>query len=474
MRGARRSPVRHTRSSRETSCRPFAALLSPLLLAACAPAPDVARPSLLLVVFDTTRADHLSCYGHHKPTTPTVDRLAAGGLRLDSAWAQSSLTPVSAATFLTGSLPYRHGIRSLFTVGGEVLADDVPTLAELLASEGYATAGFVSAAPMGSRYGLGRGFEVYDDRVSRGAAQREELGLASAYQRRADATCDRALAWLTERLDAADEPFFLTVHFFDAHDPTLVPPRAFLERWLSFPLPADLDRRGHLREVKAPNRRIELYDAEIRYQDDQLARLVSELERADRLDDTVVCVVADHGEGLGDHDFWTHGLLWSEQLRVPWILHGPGVPIGAVWKERVRLVDLLPTVVELLDVPLPPHASPDGRSILALPRSPEPEPREVYAEAHHAPDDGLGRDPRLYSLTVGRWKYVHRPDVEQHELYDLAQDPGELTNMHASDHPVARTLRAELEARGAVSGVGASPERLADETLEMLRELGYL
>ncbi len=449
-------------------------LLCSGLLAACSqatdsPHPAQLRPNLLLTVFDTTRADHLSCYGYPQATTPTIDALAAGGLLCEAAFAQSSLTPISASTFLTGVLPPRHGVRSLFSVGRERIESDIPTLAERLVGEGYATAGFVSAPPMGARYGLGRGFAVFDDKPDPRSVER---GGGNAFQRRADATCDLALEWLRTALGKS-EPFFLWVHFFDAHDAALVPPRAFLEQHTSFELPADLDAKGHLRGIKSDRDRIELYDAEIRYQDEQFARLMDVLDASGKRASTLVSMLADHGEGLGQHDFWTHGLLYEEQLHVPWVLAGPGLPRGVRLAQRVRLVDLVPTLAQLLDLELsgPPL---DGASILPLLSGPESAARDVYAEVHHAADDSLGRDAAMYSLTAGPLKLIHRPISSDHELYQLDIDARELENRFDPTDQAALLLQARIEARLGGIEPGANADQLDEATRAMLRELGYM
>jgi arylsulfatase A-like enzyme len=259
---------------------------------------------------------------------------------------------------------------------------------------------------MGARYGLGRGFEVYDDDVRKGAKRREAEGLGNAYQRRADETTERALAWLAEQ--DGDEPVALLVHFFDAHDATLVPPRAFLESRVTFPLPADLDEQGHLVHVQSPERKIELYDAEIAYMDAELARLLAAFEARGWLESTLVAVLADHGEGLGAHDFWTHGLLWDEQLRVPLVLAGPGVPVALSVSARARLVDLTPTLAELLG--LAPVSGLDGASLVPLfAAQPERVSREVYAEVHHAPADRLGRPSSTPSCSTRGSTSTARP-----------------------------------------------------------------
>jgi len=447
------------------------ALVAPL--SACAGGGAEPPLNLLLVLLDTTRADHLSCYGHEVETTPTIDRLAADGVRFAGVHAQSSLTPVSSGTLLSGALPFRHGVRSLYVVGRESMSPDVASLFELLSESGRRTAGFVSAKPMGRQYGLARGFDTYEDDMS-GTRERYGLsGFADAPQRPGDETVDLALEWLDRH---GAEPFALLVHLFDAHDPSFVPPREFLERRVSFPLPPDLGRAvapGGLPAVaRGRESLLELYDAEIAFMDEQVARLLAGLDRLGARERTLVVVTADHGEAFGEHDFYTHGLLYEEQLVVPLVMAGPGLPSGRVVEAGGRLVDLLPTLAELLDLPAPTQEL-DGASLVPAIRSGAVPAREVYAEVHHAADDQRGRDTELYSLCAGGWKYVHRPATGRHELYDLRADPLELANLYAPDHPQAQALRHRIESLGAIDGVVPSTEGMSAEALEALRALGY-
>jgi arylsulfatase A-like enzyme len=440
-----------------------------------------------LVVFDTTRADHLSAYGYAKPTTPRLEVLAERGARFDGVRSVSSLTPVSAASFLTGQLPTKTGIHSLFLFSGNGLAPEVTPLAELLADAGRATAGFVSAPPMGHRYGFERGFDVFDDDVKEHAASLRAQKIGNAYQRRADATTDRALAWLEARAPGA-EPFGLLVHFFDAHDPSLVPPRRFLEPRVSFELPADLDQRGHLADLfdgAEPGRGgpraadlVELYDAEIEYMDLQLGRLLDALEARGELANTLVVVLADHGESLGQHDFWTHGLLWDEQLHVPLILAGPGVLEGGRLRDSVSLVDLVPSLIELLDLERPARLS--GRSFTRL-FDPESAAtfvsRPAFSEVHNSPGDKTGRPPALFAVTALPWKLILEPGAEP-KLFDLEADPAELVDLGTEDHPAARALLEMLDLSGLRGDGGASAPASLDDLdpaeREMLEKLGYL
>lgn len=457
--------------------RAAAASLLALLAASCGGAAELSggRPTnLLLVVLDTTRADHLSCYGHARPTTPAVDALAARGVRFENAWSQSSLTPVSAASFLSGAWPYRTGVRSLFVVGGETLAADVPSLFERLRDGGRRTAGFVSAKPMGAHYGLSRGFELYDDDMDATAEQYGVERFADAPQRPGDLTVDRALEWLAGNADA---PFAMMVHMFDAHDPSFVPPREFLEPRMSLPVPEGLQRinpRSGWPEVYRADARVELYDVELEFLSLQVQRLLDGLEQAGVAEDTVVCVIADHGEAFGEHDFWTHGILYQEQLHVPLVLAGPGIARGATVDATVRLVDLAPTLLEHFGLDVSGCDGTSFRERLLGRGRPQTEPPEVYAEVHHAAEDRLKRDTEMYSLALGPWKYIHRPVPGTHELYDLAADPGELVNLYRPDHPMAKILQVRLIGRGAVDGAVPDLEDIPEQELARLRELGYL
>ncbi len=442
-----------------------------LFAAACSRAERPAN--LLVVLLDTTRADHLSCYGYPKRTTPTLDALAARGARFESIYAQSSLTPVSAATILSGAYPFRHGVRSLFVVGGETMSSDVASLPELLAGSGRRTAAFVSAKPMGAQYGLARGFESYDDDLTAVNAKYGVARQTDAPQRPADDTTDLALAWLDAN---GRQPFALFTHFFDAHDPSFTPPREYLASRVSFPLPDPLPRCGPAQRIPAladPANLVALYDAELEFMDAQLARLLDKLAQLGELERTLVVVVADHGEAFGEHNFFTHGILYQEQLRVPLVLAGPGVPAGRVVQPRGRLVDLLPTLAELLDLPSP-RARLDGQSLVATLEDSAAAGRDVYSEVRHAAEDRLRRDPQMYALRVKDWKYIHRPVNGAHELYDLSKDPRELTNLYTPEHPMGRALAHQLGKLGALGGEAPTLEGLSEADLKTLRELGYL
>ena len=434
------------------------------------------KPNLLFVVLDTTRADHLGCFGYERrDTSPTLDALAARGVLFRSVYSQSSLTPVSAGSFLTGTWPYEHGIRSLFVVGKESLASQSPSLFETFRTAGWQTAGFVSAKPMDRQYGLDRGFETFEDDMQSTKAEYRIGRFEDAPQRPGDVTVDLALDWLD---DHGQDPFALFVHVFDAHDPSFVPPREFLEQHVSFPLPPNLGRQWSYGAFQGPQgldmeRLLELYDAEIRFTDELVGRLLTKLEDAGVLDDTVVCLIADHGESFGEHGYFTHGWMAEEQIRIPLILAGPGLPSGAVQDARIRAIDVAPTLCELFDLNAPAGFS--GRSALGLARGEqETSQREVYAEAHHAPNDYRGRAEAMHTLIDGDWKLVHYPGPQADELFDLSADPGETRNLAESEPQTAARLLGKLIDRRAIGGGEVDLSGLDEDQLQKLRELGYL
>jgi arylsulfatase A-like enzyme len=327
---------------------------------------------------------------------------------------------------------------------------------------------------MGAQYGLARGFDLYHDDLSASFARHGIERASDAPQRPADDTTELALEWL-ER--PRDRPFALLVHYFDAHDPSFVPPREWLASEVDFELPDPLARAGSERRIPAldlPENRVALYDAELRFVDEQIARVLERLRQTGELERTLVVVVADHGEAFGEHGFWTHGILYQEQLRVPLVISGPGIPRGVVCAQRGRLVDVLPTLAELLDLPAP-RAALDGASLVPFfGGAMAGEVRDVYAEVHHAAEDRLRRDPRMFTLRRKDWKLVHRPEVGRDELYDLASDPGELHDRSAEHPELVAALRYRLGALGALGGAAPTLEGLTAEQIDELRRLGYL
>jgi len=393
------------------------------------------------VTLDTVRADHLGAYGDKAAETPWLDRLAHEGIRFAQVASQVPLTLPSHATILSGLLPPHHGLRNN---GAGALPEGTATLATLLSGAGYRTGAFVGAFVLDRRFGLGRGFAVYDDEIVRDPG----AGTVLEAERPGREVMDRALAWLAQ--DAA-RPFFLWIHLYDAHAP-YTPPSPWRERHPGRP-----------------------YDGEISAVDEQVGRLLQELQQRGLAERTVVAVAADHGEGLGEHGEQTHGLLLYEPtLRVPLLVRGPGLPAGTVVRTPVGLVDLAPTLAGLLgrSLPAPAGRTLDGRDLSAtLRQGAEPAPADLYAETRYPAV--FGWSP-LAALRRRDLKYIASPKPE---LYDLARDPGETRDLtdqtdrtDPSDLQKGFAARlAEIEA-GAVAAPRGAPDA---ETRARLASLGY-
>lgn len=379
-------------------------------------------PDVLLVTIDTLRADALGFAGNRRVQTPALDRLAARGRVFTNAHAHNVVTLPSHANILTGLYPYQHGVREN---SGFRLSGDVPTLATVLRNAGYATAAFVGAYPLDSEFGLDRGFQVYDDRTTRGSDD-EEFELA---ERRGDEVVGPALKWWHQQ---GGKPRFLWVHLYDPHAP-YAPPEPFASR-----------------HAKEP------YLGEVAATDSFLAPLLEASK------DALVVVTADHGESLGEHGELTHGLFaYEATLKVPLVIAGPGVPPGRDGRAA-RHVDVFPTVLQAAGV-APPKADRPGRSLLA------PAGKEAPVSYFEALSANLNRGwaPLRGVLRQGR-KLIALPLPE---LYDLPQDPGEKQNRIDQDRPAARALIAELPQE---SVWPPRPGTLPAGDEQRLRSLGYL
>ena len=420
--------------------------------------PADGRSNLLLVVFDTLRADRLGCYGWPAPTSPNIDRLAREGVLFERAMCHVPQTLPSLSSILTGTHPPTHGVR---TNGIFSLADSATTLAETLGDQGYRTGAFVAGFPLDRRFGVSQGFETYGD-VMRTPAQPPAAGEegdwlghgAQAMETRGDYITDDAIAWLEEgRGD--DRPFFLMVHYFDPHHEYSPP-----EPHTGFDHP---------------------YEGEIAFADAQLGRLLEHLERVGHAGDTLVAFTADHGECLGEYDRVQHqGVLVEATLRVPLVLHHPGrLPAGKRVRGLARSVDIMPTVLELLGAPVP--AAVEGVSLVPSIERGRTGQREAYFETLY----GLleyDASVKRTGIVRGKWKLVHnqrRDEVgrafEIYELYHLSEDPDELQNLARERPRLVESLREALEAFEARHAGGEAEVVSPDAaTLERLKALGYL
>jgi choline-sulfatase len=394
------------------------------------------RHNVVLVTIDTLRADHVGCYGRPQALTPTLDGLAARGVRFATAVAHVPLTGPSHASILTGLTPLGHGFRDN---GGYALPAGVGTAAEDFAKAGYRTAAFVSGFPLSRRFGFDRGFEAYDDHFPKG----EDPRRAPHVERFADATTDAVLRWLDASEGPHRRPFFLWVHYYDPHAP-YEPPGEFAARF-----------------------RDEPYDGEVAFVDQQLARLLRRLEEKGELGRTLVLATSDHGEALGEHGEQSHGLfLYDATLKVPFLVAGPGVAAGRVSTTVARGIDVLPTLLDLAGLTARPDI--EGRSLRAAIEGREMSDAPAYAETLY-PLRELGWAP-LFAWRTAHHKMIEAP---RPELYDLSSDPGETRNSGARDGPRLAEMQRELRAALARPAPSAAAE-LDPETAERLRALGYV
>ncbi len=426
--------------------------------------------NVVLFTLDTTRADHLGCYGYQYDTSPRIDRLARDGVRFDFAIAQSSETPISCASQLTGTYPYRHKLRAMHGFAMTSLDDSVRTLAEVFSGHQYTTAAFISAFPASSRYGLERGFAVFDESFLRRRPPSildDGTVATGSSQRSADETTASVLEWLQGDPGA---PFFLWVHLFDPHDTHLLPPATYLEKHMQGRQIED--QHDYLRAV---------YDAEISFADMHVGIIVDELDRLGLRASTVLAVTADHGEGLGDHNWWKHSLLYQEQIKVPLILQGPGIPAGQVIAPVVEHVDLMPTLVQLAGLDQSTLAGVQGESLVGLLSGDGVRDRgtTAYSEVHSfftlSESPGKRDIGVIYSIIEDRWKLLHFPRRPAYDkLFDLQEDPGELHSLIDQHREIAESLLGELERREAIDIQLPDREEVTAEDLELLRSLGYV
>ena len=390
-----------------------------------------AERNVLLITIDTLRGDALGSYGG-RAATPNLDRLAAGGARFTFAHAQTVLTLPSHASILTGRYPYEHGIRDN---NGYRLRADEPTLATRLKTLGFATGAFISAFPLDQRYGLQRGFDIYDDRVSEvGRVMRVEVP-----ERRADETVGAAVNWIGQQRDK----WFGWVHVFDPHAP-YTPPAEWLTRYAT-----------------------DTYAGEVAWTDAALAPLLTRLAAQPR--PTLVIVTADHGESLGEHGEMTHGVFaYEATLHVPLIVAevAPGAASsrGSVIDSPARHVDLLPTVLDAVGAPAATNVA--GMSLLPAISGADRADRPSYFEAM-MPVLARGWAP-LRGVIVNRDKLI---DLPIRELYELGADPKELRNVTA-----AQAARVDVLAKVLATFNLDAPNRPAEESAaarERLRALGY-
>jgi choline-sulfatase len=408
--------------------------------------PQPRNANVLLITLDTLRADHLSCYNPQSVPTPHIDALAARGVRFVQAVAQVPLTTPSHASILTGTYPQVHKVRDM---GGFVLDKSVPTLASVAEEAGFETAAFVGAAVLSHHYGLNKGFETYDDDM--GAKREEGLLPGAVAEIRGDAVTERALEWLEQHhygsaRSASERNFFLWVHYYDPHVP-YDPPMPFKAKYSK-----------------------DLYSGEIAFTDAQVGRLLQWLAGHGLNEKTLIVLMADHGESLGDHGEYTHGVfLYESTIHIPLLVAGPGIPKGQVVQQQVRSIDLMPTVTEFLQVS--PGNKVQGISLMPLLIWQKEVPTHYsYMETLY-PKTNMGWS-ELRGMRTDQWKMIAAPKPE---LYRLDEDRREKQNVKDRYPADADHLQKKIwEVAGQPGSLGKLERQpVDDETLRQLQSLGY-
>ena len=466
------------------------------------------RSSLLLITIDTLRADHLSAYGYPRETSPFLDRLGAEGVRFERAIAQWPKTGPSFASMFSSTYPKDNGIVRRI---GIPVPETMTLLAEPLLDAGYETGAVVANGALSSEFGFDQGFEHYIESWQNPPADAAADGSdpdgpnsdshvpldPDGAERVADLALD-----LAARLEADERPFFLWVHFLDPHFPYR-PPEPFSERFQDDEhhdpdALIDIDTRTRSKQMLGIGYRqvldgrrdlsfyVARYDAEIAYVDSEIERLVDGLGENGLLDQTLIAVTSDHGESLGEHHYYfDHGrFAFQASLRVPLLLHYPGVVPPGVVEEPVELIDLAPTLLQFAGLEIDGERWQAGRSLLPrlLGQEPESTPAVAFSEAGYAERARWQR-----AVQDGRFKLVVAPHPKarrwypgegQFVLYDLDQDPGETADVSAAFPDDRQRLRGELtawlRAAGPTERAPTAEEAMNEETREQLRALGYL
>jgi len=433
--------------------------------------------NVILIVIDALRADHLGCYGYKRNTSPQLDALAREGVLFKNCYSQSSWTKPSVSSILTSLYPSMHGT----TLHTHALPEDLVTLAEILGDQGYINYGYVANPNLKKIFNFDQGFKFFDDRL-----MRDKLYNAVLRQMRqkppyflkivnrkfdhndydnAELANARIIPWLDVY---KKQNFFMYIHYMDPHAP-LSPPPPYNTIF------------GYV-EGDDDSRAISLYDGEIRFVDEQISKIIERLKSEKIFSKTMLIITSDHGRAFGEHNYYGHGAtIYQEQLKVPLIIKFPGnFPAGRVVEGQVRSIDIMPTILDVLniavDLPL------EGISLSSLITT---ETREGICEDVYI-EENLANTYILNGVIKNNeWKYILTEksklrDIEQEgreELYNLLKDPAELKNLADLEPDVLGTIRDLLRSfkeRGQKNMPMTSQVELDRETTRQLRSLGYL
>lgn len=403
------------------------------------------KPNIVIITFDTTRADHIGAYGKDNAMTFNVDELSKDGILYKNALSPIPITLPSHSSIMTGKVPFTHGVRDngLFTLSQENL-----TLAEILKENGYKTAAAIGSFPLTSQFGINQGFNFFNDKIvqnNNNAFIPNKIKEKDIYfdERNASQVNDSIMPWIEENHQS---PFFAWIHYYDPHHP-LKPPHPYSQSFID-----------------------DLYQGEIAYSDENFGEIISQLKRLKVYNNTLIVFTSDHGEGNGEHDEVSHVfLIYNSTLHVPLIIKFPNQKFANQSIDQwVGLVDIFPTILNELKIPI--KSDIQG---LILPKNnnfPDSE-REIYAESLSGKiNKGWGEQR---AIIKNKMKYIYGP---QKELYNLKLDPNELDNLVESDYQAANLLKSDLQEYIDEHQTGPSKitRNIDEKTLSILRGLGYI
>ncbi len=424
-------------------------------------------PNIILISIDALRADHLGCYGYHRKTSPNIDRIAREGVLFKNGFSQVTWTLASHASIFLSQYKWRHNVDNPQT---NRLSPSCTTLAEILKNENYTTAAFTGGIILSSRYGFNQGFEIYDDGIP-GDRTRQEI---ASY-------IDKLLNWLES---VRNKKFFLFIHTYDVHSPYNPPSPYFNLYTNGYSQRKSLTTSGGIiANFKIDASRltsqeidyiIGVYDGSINYVDYQLGRIFEKLNQLGIDDNTIVIATADHGEAFREHGKLGHcGKPYIEEVHIPLIMRGPGIPKNRIYEDFVQHIDLVPTILEILNIPQ--REEMQGRSILPLIRN-----CEVEEDSKSYSVGGDWNKPQLsfsISIRTKKWTYIMNQNGPD-ELYDTINDPKEQNNIIEKRPFIAQKLKEELEDFMALTSEGkpqvAEKVRIDERLEEQLKSLGYL
>ena len=388
--------------------------------------------NVLLITIDTLRADRLSCYGSQRPKTPNIDRLAERGVLFERAFANTSTTLPSHANILLGVTPNYHGVHENLNF---VVNEKLLTLAEHLKNNGYATAAFVGAYPLDSRFGLSQGFDIYDDNYRHVHTKNFSL-----LERNAEAVIKAALEWLQGRRS----PWFLWIHCWDPHIP-YDPPEPFKTQY-----------KEHL------------YEGEVAYVDFALGKFLDYMKKNSLFDSTLIIFTGDHGESLGQHGEETHGFFaYNSSIWIPLIICNPATVPGRI-EQYVSHIDIFPTVCDILGIEKPSFLQ--GISLLPALKGMKLPERPIYFESLY-PYYSRGWAP-LKGFILEKKKFIDSPIPE---LYDLEHDFDELNNLAERKKIIKLTSQLKKIINDLTPSEKIDAAQKVDrETREKLASLGYI